>query len=41
MTLIRSYTPKLNKLDRVRVDLAIKHYTPHLDFGELLRGWVD
>jgi hypothetical protein len=36
MDMIRSYTPKLHKDDRVRLDLAVKHYKPHINFDILL-----
>ena len=36
MDRLRSYTPKLHKDDKVRLDLAVKHYEPHIDVDKLL-----
>lgn len=37
MDMIRSYTPKLNKDDPLRLKLAVEHYEPHIDFDLLLK----
>ncbi|KAG5178677.1 AAA domain-containing protein [Tribonema minus] len=36
MDMIRSYTPKLHKDDQVRLELAVSHYEPYIDFDTLL-----
>ncbi|CAM9588386.1 unnamed protein product [Chrysoparadoxa australica] len=37
MDMIRSYTPKLHKDDKVRLDLAVSHYEPYLNFDLLCK----
>lgn len=37
MTRIHNFTPKLNIDDTNRVDVAVDHYEPYIDFDELLR----
>jgi len=37
MAMIHSYTPKLHIDDANRVDKAVEHYEPYIDFDELLR----
>lgn len=37
MRKIHEYTPKLNIHDTNRVKVAVDHYEPYIDFGELLR----
>lgn len=37
MTKINNLTPKLNIDDTNRVSVAVEHYEPYIDFGELLR----
>ena len=37
MHLLHNFTPKLNHDDRSRVEKAISHYEPQIDFDELIR----
>jgi BioD-like phosphotransacetylase family protein len=37
MTAIHNYTPKLNIHDTNRVNVAVDHYEPYIDFDELIR----
>lgn len=37
MTAINNYTPKLNFEDKNRVNVAVDHYEPYIDFDEMLR----
>lgn len=37
MSRIHGYTPKLNIHDTSRVEAAINHYEPYIDFAELTR----
>lgn len=37
MQKIHAYTPKFNIDDRHRVNTAVEHYEPYIDFDELLR----
>ena len=37
MTRIHNFTPKLNIHDTNRVEAAVQHYEPYIDFDELLR----
>ena len=37
MQMIHSYTPKFNIDDKHRVQTAVEHYEPYINFDELLR----
>mmetsp|Transcript_4118 Transcript_4118/g.6194 ORF Transcript_4118/g.6194 Transcript_4118/m.6194 type:complete len:1216 (+) Transcript_4118:359-4006(+) len=37
MSKIHSYTPKLNIDDKARVNTAVEHYEPYIDFDQLLK----
>lgn len=37
MQIIHAYTPKFNIDDKHRVNTAIEHYEPYINFDELLR----
>ena len=37
MSMIHRYTPKFNIDDKHRVETAVAHYEPYIDFDELLR----
>lgn len=37
MSMIHGYTPKFNVDDKHRVNSAVEHYEPYIDFEELMR----